>query len=84
MVWEVLGFIGGASIGVAFIPQVWRLYRLRSAREISLPYVMLFLFGGLCWLAYGIILKLPSVMASNSVNLAMTGLMLYAKLKYGR
>jgi MtN3 and saliva related transmembrane protein len=81
---EILGFVGGSLITVAFIPQVWRLYRLKSAREISLPFNILFLMGGMCWLAYGISKDLLSVMVSNAVNLALVLAMLYAKVKYGR
>lgn len=81
---ETLGFVGGSLITVAFIPQVLRLYRLKSAREISLPFNILFLMGGLCWLTYGISKDLLSIIVSNSVNLALVLAMLYAKVKYGR
>jgi MtN3 and saliva related transmembrane protein len=81
---EILGFVGGSLITVAFIPQVWRLYRLKSAREISLLFNILFLMGGMCWLAYGISKELLSVIVSNAVNLALVLAMLYAKVKYGR
>ena len=81
---EILGFVGGSLITVAFIPQVWRLYKLKSAREISLPFNILFLMGGICWLAYGISKDLLSVIVSNAVNLALVLAMLYAKVKYGR
>jgi len=81
---EMVGFAGGALITVAFIPQVWRLYRLKSAREISLPFNLLFLMGGVCWLVYGISKELLSVIVSNAVNLTLVLAMLYAKMKYGR
>lgn len=81
---EVLGFVAGAMISIALIPQVWRLYRLKSAREISLPFNVLFLLGGLLWLAYGIVQESPSIIAANSVNIVLVSAMLYAKVKYGR
>ena len=85
MAWdEVFGFAGGTLITVAFIPQVWRLYRLKSAREVSLPFNLLFLMGGVCWLVYGISKGAPSIIAANSANLILVLAMLHAKLKYGR
>jgi len=81
---EMVGFAGGTLITVAFIPQVWRLYRLKSAREISLPFNLLFLMGGVCWLVYGISKELLSVIVSNAVNLTLVLAMPYAKMKYGR
>lgn len=81
---ELLGFIGGASIAVAFIPQIWRLFKLKSAHEISLPFTSLFLLGGVCWLSYGVLSSLPSVIVANAVGVAEISAVLYAKLKYGR
>lgn len=85
MIWkELLGFIAGALISVGFIPQVWRLFKLKSAREISLPFTLLFLTGLACWLAYGILMSLPPVILWNAIAAAMMCAMLYAKLKYGK
>ena len=85
MVWqEVLGLVAGAAITVGFIPQVWRLFRLRSAKEISLPFTILLLVGMSCWLAYGATLGLPSVIIWNAIALVLALAMLYAKIKYGR
>ena len=85
MAWrEILGFIGGAFITVGFIPQVWQLLKLKSAHEISLPFVLFFLLGAICWLAYGLSLNLMPVILWNSISLVLTCVMLYAKLKYGR
>ena len=85
MAWEeILGFIGGALITLGFIPQVWRLFKLKSAHEISLPFMLLFLLGAACWLVYGLLFKLTPVILWNTVSLALGCVMLYAKLKYGR
>lgn len=85
MIWkELLGFIAGAITNVGFIPQVWRLFKLKSAHEISLPFILLFLVGLACWLAYGILLNLKPVIWWNAIATAMMCAMLYAKLKYGK
>lgn len=85
MIWkELLGFVAGALINIGFIPQVWRLFKLKSAREISWPFILLFLTGLASWLAYGILLNLPPVILWNAIATAMMCVMLYAKLKYGK
>jgi MtN3 and saliva related transmembrane protein len=81
---ELLGFVGGALTTVGFIPQVWRLFRLRSAREISLPFTIFFIAGIGFWLSYGIAMGLPSVIIWNAITFALGWAMLYAKLTYGR
>lgn len=79
-----LGFIAGAIMTVAFLPQVFRVYHLRSAREISLTFTILFIIGILLWLGYGIVFSLPPVILWNAVSVALAVALLYAKLKYGR
>ena len=81
---ELLGFMGGALTTVGFVPQVLRLFRLRSAHEISLPFTVFFISGIAFWLSYGISLgQLPLIM-SNAATLALGCAMLYAKLRYGK
>ena len=79
-----LGFIAGAIMTVAFLPQVIRVYQLRSAHELSLPFTILFIIGILLWLSYGIIFRLPPVILWNAVSLVLGVALLLAKLKYGR
>jgi len=81
---ELLGFIGGALTTVGFVPQVWRLFKLRSAHEISLPFTVLFISGIAFWLSYGISLGRPPLIIWNAATLALGCAMLYAKLRYGK
>lgn len=85
MTWQdLLGFGGGLFITIGIIPQVWRLFTLKSAREISLSFTLLFLLGGICWLMYGILLSLLPMIVWNAVSSFLMCVMLYAKVKYGR
>jgi MtN3 and saliva related transmembrane protein len=80
----MLGFIGGALTTAGFIPQVWRLFRLRSAHEISLPFTIFFILGIAFWLTYGILLHQRPIIMWNAVTFGLGCAMLYAKLRYGR
>jgi len=81
---EWLGLIGGAIGTIGFIPQVIRVFKLKSAHEISLLWNLSFLAGGGCWLTYGILLQLTSVMLWSSISIILAFALIYAKLKYGR
>ena len=81
---ESLGFIAGALVTCSLIPQLVRVFRLKSAREISILFTALLLLGMLIWLAYGIILKLMPVVLWNIIGPILISILLYAKLKYGR
>lgn len=81
---QILGLFAGGVIAVSFLPQIIKLFRLKSAREISLPFTLLQLCGGFMWLAYGIILSLPAVTITNIVNIILVLLMVIARIKYGK
>jgi MtN3 and saliva related transmembrane protein len=81
---EIFGLIGGALVTMALVPQVVRIFRLKSAVEISLLFNILLLIGLLCWLAYGIFFQLFPVILWNAAGAALVATLLSAKLKYGR
>lgn len=85
LVWqELLGLTGGFLTTASFIPQAWRLFKLKSAHEISLTFNLLLLVGVALWTAYGIALGLLSVILWNFVTFLIVGGILFAKLRYGR
>ncbi len=81
---EILGFIGGVLTTGSLVPQIWRLFKLKSAREISLTFTTFYIFGIGFWLSYGIVQGLASIILWNSIGLIFGFIMLYAKIKYGR
>jgi len=81
---QILGLVAGALIAVSFVPQIWKLFKLRSAREISLPFTLMQLLGGVIFLTYGVLLSLPALIITNIANTILVGLILFAKLRYGR
>jgi len=81
---EVLGFVGGALIACGFVPQVIRVFKLRSAHEISLLFTILFLLGVIFWIAYGVSFRLPAVIFWNVIMVVLVAALLWAKLRYGR
>lgn len=81
---EYLGYIGGLFTTFCYIPQIIRVFRLKSAKEISLLFTTLLLIGVVIWLVYGIILSLTPIIVWNSIGIVIVTTLLCAKLKYGR
>jgi len=81
---EWLGFVGGALVTCSLVPQIIRVFKLRSAYEISLLFTTLLLLGIIIWLAYGISLGLAPVILWNAIGAVLVAVLLYAKLKYGK
>ena len=81
---EQIGFAAAFCTTAAFVPQLVRILKLRSAREISLPTFLLFSVGVFLWLVYGIYTHSRPVIASNLVTLVLSLSILFLKLKFDR
>ena len=81
---EILGLIAGAFVTCSLIPQVIKVFQLKSAREISILFTTLLFLGVICWLTYGIYLKLLPVILWNAIGAILVSLLIYGKLRYGK
>ena len=81
---EFFGFAGGALVTFSLIPQLIRVFKLKSAREISLLFTTSLLLGIIFWLAYGIYFRLQPVIIWNAISAVFVATLLWAKLKYGK
>jgi MtN3 and saliva related transmembrane protein len=81
---EDLGFVAAFCTTAAFVPQLVRVVRLRSARDISLPTFLMFSVGVFLWLLYGLYTGSKPVIASNAVTLVLSVSILVLKLHYDR
>jgi len=79
-----VGFAGAFCTTVAFVPQLVRVLKLRSAREISLGTFLLFSIGVFLWLLYGIYSGSKPVIASNAATMGLSLSILYLKMRYDR
>jgi MtN3 and saliva related transmembrane protein len=81
---EILGLVAGAITTGSFFPQVIRVYKLHSAREISLFFTILFLVGDFTWMTYGIYLQQLPIILWNILGGLLAAALLFAKIKYGQ
>jgi MtN3 and saliva related transmembrane protein len=78
---EIFGLLGEALTTFDYVPQLLRILKLKSAREISLPFTLSFLAGAICWLTYGV-LEFGVNHLWNSAGIIFLGMLLCGKLKY--
>jgi len=81
---EDLGFTAAFLTTAAFVPQLVRVLRTRSARDISLPTFMMFSLGVFLWLLYGVYDGSKPIIASNGITLLLSASILVLKFRYGR
>jgi len=79
---EIIGLIAALLTTSSFLPQVIRVWKTKSTKDISLTmYINMFIGVGL-WLVYGIAIDSLSVILANSVTIVLVLSILYFKLKY--
>lgn len=79
---QFLGLAAGALTTTAFLPQVIKTWKTRSAKDLSLGMFSLFCLGVLLWLVYGIIVKDVPVIAANMLTLMLASTLLFFKLRF--
>lgn len=80
---SVIGFIAAILTTVAFVPQVMKIWRTRSAKDVSLGMYTLFTIGVVLWLVYGILIGSWPIILANCVTLLLAGVVLVMKVKFG-
>jgi MtN3 and saliva related transmembrane protein len=81
---EVVGMAAGTLTTLAFLPQVLKIYRTKSARDVSYLMFLIFSTGVLLWLIYGILIGSAPIIAANVVTLALAVVVIVLKLRYHR
>ncbi len=79
----LLGFMAATLTTIAFIPQVIKTWKLRSARDLSLPTFVIFSTGIFLWLVYGIFIGNWPIIMANSITFLLGMTLLFFKYKYG-
>jgi len=79
---QLLGVVAGAFTTIAFLPQVLKTWRSKSAHDISLGMLAIFSVGLVLWLVYGMLIGAWPIIVANSVTLVLALTILYFKLRY--
>lgn len=80
----MLGLIAGACTTIAFLPQVIKTWKSRSAKDLSLSMFSIFTIGVGLWLVYGILDQNIPVMAANLITLMLAATLLVFKFRYNK
>lgn len=81
---NTIGLMAATCTTISFVPQLIRVWRLRSARDISLTMFLVFSLGVFLWLLYGIFIGSVPVMLANGATLALSLAILALKMRFGQ
>lgn len=79
---QLLGLVAGGCTTIAFLPQVLKTWKERSAKGLSLSMFSIFCAGVTLWLIYGIMVNDIPVIAANAITLMLASTLLFFKLRF--
>ncbi|XOJ72708.1 SemiSWEET transporter [Candidatus Pelagibacter sp. Uisw_114] len=77
-----VGFFAAFCTTVSFLPQVIKVYKTKSTKDISLYMFLIFTIGTFCWLIYGIIESSIPIIIANTITLILSAIILLYKIKF--
>ncbi len=80
----ILATIFGAVGGLANLPQALKIFKRKSAKDISILTYSFLLTGAIIWILYGIELKNFAVIITNLFGTINIGLVVIGWFLYGR
>lgn len=80
---SIYGYLGATCTTVSFIPQIIKILKEKEAKDISIGMYLIFTFGIMMWLVYGILLKEYPIIFANTLTLIFSVTILILKYRYG-
>ena len=80
---KYLGYFAGTLTVVSFIPQVYRTWKTKHTKDLSLGMFALLVTACSLWAIYGIIINDWPVILTNVGMVLLTGAIGVAKLRFG-
>ncbi len=78
----VIGLIAGAITTASFLPQVIKIWKTKSTRDLSLGMFIFISLGMGLWIVYGLLINSLPVIVANLVSLALCLTIIAFKIKY--
>ncbi len=76
-----IGYAAAVFTTTSFIPQVYKVWKTRKTKGLSLPMYLIYGTGVFFWTVYGFLLKDIAILAANSVTLVLVLPILFAEIK---
>lgn len=77
----IIGSLAAIGTTAAWLPQVFKTWKTRSAEDFSWGYLTLFSSGVTGWLIYGVLKKDGVIIAANGVTLVLVFTIIFIKFR---
>ena len=79
---DLFGFLAALLTTIAFLPQLYKTWKTKSADDVSLIMLILFIIGLFCWIIYGLKINSIPILVANIITFIFNFLILVLKITY--
>ncbi len=79
---SIFGFLAALLTTIAFLPQLYKTWATKSADDVSLIMLIVFITGLICWIIYGFKIDSIPILVANIVTFIFNFSILILKLTY--
>ena len=81
---DLFGFLAALLTTIAFLPQLYKTWETKSADDVSLIMLILFITGLIFWIIYGLKIQSIPILVANVVTFIFNFSILILKLSYNK
>ena len=78
------GFLAALLTTIAFLPQLYKTWKTKSADDVSLIMLILFITGLTCWIIYGLKINSIPILVANIITFIFNSSLLVLKITYSK
>jgi len=80
----IIGLVAGILTTLAFLPQLTKTWKSKSAKDMSLVMLITVITGVFLWLIYSVLIQATPIIFANIVTRVFASSILTLKIRYGR
>ena len=79
---DLFGFSAALLTTIAFLPQLYKTWKTKSADDVSLIMLILFITGLTCWIIYGLKINSIPILVANVITFIFNFSILILKITF--
>lgn len=80
---DIIGYLAGIIVAISLTPQVYKSWKTKSTKDISIAWTMIYLSGVVLWVIYGLGINSYPVIFTVTIEALLALSLVVLKLKYG-
>ena len=81
---DLFGFSAALLTTIAFLPQLYKTWKTKTAEDVSLVMLILFITGLICWIIYGLKINSIPILTANIITFIFNFSILILKITYSK